>query len=318
MCQEHNSAEANLQKLTVLQIYFLRDFSTHCPSARTPRSAGIHGALQQVTAPNPRDGTVTPPLPHTQGSPGRAGCYEHGSLRPGAPISAAPGTAPHRPAWTRPRPSCRYRCPQRCGCSPSLLSSHLFQEGHPRPVALPLVEPGDGHGGGPGGRVGAGLAERRRRPGSPGCGHRPPATRHPPPPGAPPPLRAAANQRPWPHAHLHASGRRREPGGGAWAGGAAVAGCGGCVAAAAEGRVVSFWKVLGGRSPPCEPSWVVTVEAVLTKGGGLRRACGVGEGEPGKPPCTAGTPGEGTVPPQSTPGLRQGETRAATTELLWV
>lgn len=93
MCQENNSAEAKLQKLTKLQIYFLRDFSTRCPSARTPEPVGIHAALQQVTAPNPRHGAVTPRFPHTQRSPGRAGCYEHGSLPPGAPISAAPGTA---------------------------------------------------------------------------------------------------------------------------------------------------------------------------------------------------------------------------------
>lgn len=49
-------------------------------------------------------------------------------------------------------------------CHPEQLSPHLFQESHPRAVALPLVQPCDGHGAADGAESAAGeRAERQYR-----------------------------------------------------------------------------------------------------------------------------------------------------------
>lgn len=58
----------------------------------------------------------------------------------------------------------------------------------------------------------------------------------------------------------------------------------------ADGAVKSLWKVLGACSYPGEPALVVTLETVLTKGGGRQ--------EQAKPPFTPGSPGEERIPPK--------------------
>lgn len=60
-------------------------------------------------------------------------------------------------------------------CHPELLSPHLFQEGHPRPVALPLVQPCDGHDAADGWKARRANGQRGSSSSAPGCSPPPPA-----------------------------------------------------------------------------------------------------------------------------------------------
>lgn len=105
----------------------------------------------------PGDGTV----PAEQHDPGGSGSSSRQDARTADTDTGTPTRSTASHGTVSPSAIC---APGADACHPEQLSPHLFQESHPRAVALPLVQPCDGHGAADGAESAAGeRAERQYR-----------------------------------------------------------------------------------------------------------------------------------------------------------